>query len=334
MTEAASAGGPMGGSVLPDEPLDPSGRIPLHQQISTRLRTQILNGSLPPGTRLPSESQLQRTFGVSRSVVRQALASLTAEGLIERGRGRGSTVAPRREHHRLVQRLPGLSTQVTAQGADVRTTVLSIEREPARGATTVLGTPEVLKLSRLRSVDGAPIALIRTWLPLPQCESLTAEELTDASLHATLRARLGIRVVSGTRQVRAVPADPEEQRLLQVPEREPVLLLQGTSVDAGGRVVEVFRTAHRGDRVVFDIEVLGPRPDRATGAADRVEGSSRALAVHPESVDAEDLGADLGGAESVEEAEPADDLSRRALALSRDLAALARAIAARGGPGA
>ena len=64
------------------------------------------------------------------------------------------------------------------------------------------------KLGISHSVDGEPIALIETWLPLPLAEPLTAAELTDASLHKALRRRSGIAIVSGCRQVRAVAAAP------------------------------------------------------------------------------------------------------------------------------
>ncbi|WP_026548878.1 GntR family transcriptional regulator, partial [Arthrobacter sp. Br18] len=104
-------------SGAPGRPLDAGSSEPLHLQLRAHLRAQILNHSLPPGTSLPSEAQLQVRYGVSRSVVRQALGALADEGLIERGRGRGITVAPRREHHRLVHRTSGLSAQLGSTGA-------------------------------------------------------------------------------------------------------------------------------------------------------------------------------------------------------------------------
>ncbi|WP_219816089.1 GntR family transcriptional regulator [Arthrobacter sp. B1805] len=115
--------------------LDAGSGEPLHLQLRGHLRAQILNHSLPPGTSLPSEAQLQVRYGVSRSVVRQALGALADEGLIERGRGRGSTVAPRREHHRLVHRTSGLSAQIGSTGAAVGTEVLSLTVQDADAST-------------------------------------------------------------------------------------------------------------------------------------------------------------------------------------------------------
>ncbi|WP_298254703.1 GntR family transcriptional regulator [uncultured Arthrobacter sp.] len=239
----------------PDRSLDASSGEPLHVQLRGHLRAQILNHSLPPGTSLPSEAQLQVRYGVSRSVVRQALGALTDEGLIERGRGRGSTVAPRREHHRLVHRTSGLSAQLGSAGASVGTQVLSMTVQDTDASTAVLGTDRVLTLERLRTADGVPIAVIHTWLPVPAFSSLTAEDLHDASLHAVLGEKFGVRIASGKRQIRAVPGDQDLLRLLQLDSSSPVLLLEGTSFDQHGQPVEVFSTWHHPDHVVFDIDI-------------------------------------------------------------------------------
>ncbi|OUM41092.1 GntR family transcriptional regulator [Arthrobacter sedimenti] len=248
----------MAGIDTPDasgRPLDAGSSEPLHLQLRGHLRAQILNHSLPPGTSLPSEAQLQVRYGVSRSVVRQALGALADEGLIERGRGRGSTVAPRREHHRLVHQTSGLSAQIGSTGASVGTEVLSLTVQDADASTAVLGTPQVLSLERLRTADGVPIAVIHTSLPAPAFASLATEDLRDASLHAVLGEKFGVQITSGKRQIRAVPGDRDLLRLLQLEASSPVLLLEGTSFDQNGRPVEVFSTWHHPDHVVFDIDI-------------------------------------------------------------------------------
>jgi GntR family transcriptional repressor for pyruvate dehydrogenase complex len=52
------------------------------------MRAAILGGQLRPGDRLPSESELATSFGVSRSVVREALKVLASSGLVTSVRGR------------------------------------------------------------------------------------------------------------------------------------------------------------------------------------------------------------------------------------------------------
>src|SRR5690606_13148044 len=197
---------------------------PLHSQLGSLLRSSIADGSLPPGSQLPTEAELQQKFGISRSVVRQAMASLTADGLIQRGRGRGSVVAPHHEHHRQVQRMPGLSAQISMSAGPVSTEVLSIGPGTDARAAAALGTSDLLALRRRRSAEGEAIALIQTWLPLSLAGDLTADELTDASLHATLASKFDVPVTAGRRQIRAVPASEQLAGELTLPPGAPLLL--------------------------------------------------------------------------------------------------------------
>ncbi|TFC73566.1 GntR family transcriptional regulator [Cryobacterium sp. TMS1-20-1] len=242
---------------VPASAVDSANGTPLHSQVGAVIRSHIVDGALPPGSQLPTEAELQERFSVSRSVVRQALAALSAEGLVQRGRGRGSVVSPRGEHHRLVQRMSGLSTQISAEGADVFTAVLALGPEQNAAASAALGGSTVVGIRRLRSAGTGPLAVIHTWLPLSIGADLTISELTDASLHAVLRSRLGVSIVSGRRQVRAVAATTGLARLLEISVGEPLLLLEGTSLDENGLPIEMFSTWHRADRVVFDLDVVG-----------------------------------------------------------------------------
>ncbi|AVA26040.1 MULTISPECIES: FadR/GntR family transcriptional regulator [unclassified Rhizobium] len=58
-------------------------------RLSNTLRRAIASGQFPPGSKLPSESQLTETHGVSRTVVREAIAALRADRLVEAQQGAG-----------------------------------------------------------------------------------------------------------------------------------------------------------------------------------------------------------------------------------------------------
>ena len=65
---------------------------PRHRRISRELLTEIANGRYEPGSRLPSEAQLCKKFGVSRPTVGRALRELQEQGLIDRRVGSGTFV--------------------------------------------------------------------------------------------------------------------------------------------------------------------------------------------------------------------------------------------------
>lgn len=64
----------------------------LSNQVRERLEQMIVESRLQPGDRLPAERELARQFGVSRTVVREAVRSLTAQGLLEVRSGSGTIV--------------------------------------------------------------------------------------------------------------------------------------------------------------------------------------------------------------------------------------------------
>ena len=74
--------------------IDHNSPVPLYHQLKALLKQQIQSDMWEEGDRLPGEQQLEETYQVSRTTVRQALKELEAEGLITRHPGRGTYVAP------------------------------------------------------------------------------------------------------------------------------------------------------------------------------------------------------------------------------------------------
>ena len=71
---------------------DLNNRLPLYAQVENVIIGRISNGSLPPGTRLPSEDSLVQEYAVSRTTIRAAIQSLIQRGLVEIRRGKGTFV--------------------------------------------------------------------------------------------------------------------------------------------------------------------------------------------------------------------------------------------------
>src|SRR5206468_12257954 len=67
--------------------------VPLYYQVQHTIAQRISRGEYPPGSQLPSESELSRELGVSRVTVREALRVLAQENLLVKAQGRGTFVA-------------------------------------------------------------------------------------------------------------------------------------------------------------------------------------------------------------------------------------------------
>jgi GntR family transcriptional regulator len=250
-----------------------AGGPPLYVQVRDVLRQQIESLSLPPGAALPTEEALQAQFGVSRSVVRQALSDLAALGLVVRHRGRGSVVAPRREHRRRADQAGGLRQQMEARGLHLSTEIVSLrlDRAPA-AAVAALQVTEAWCLERIRRVEDGPVVYMRTWLPHELFPHLTVDGLDGGSLHDWMRSS-GVEPLGGPRQLQAVAADEAVASHLALPAGVPVLLLQGVTRDRHDRGLEWFTAWHRPD-IVFDVDAqVGTRPAGAESPA-RADGAA------------------------------------------------------------
>ena len=246
---------------LPRTAIRKNGAVPYYAQLAELFRQAIVSGEWEPGRPLPSEQVIGEFFGLSRTAVRQALAELAAEGLVRKEKGRGSFVRGPRRAEFVVQELRGFFDEMSEQGKAVSTDVLLLETTtaPAEEAA-LLGIPtgsKVVQLDRLRRVDGEPICLARTLLPLPRFAGLAGQDLSGSSLYEVLHSSFGVEPRTGWRTVEATAADRHSASLLGVRPGSPLLLLTSLNVDATGQPFEHFTAWYRADRTSFRIEV-GP----------------------------------------------------------------------------
>ncbi|MBE1534606.1 GntR family transcriptional regulator [Actinomadura algeriensis] len=106
---------------------------PAYLRIADTLREGIRDGSLPPGSRLPTMAQLRRAHGVSEIVVRQAVGLLRGEGLVETRRGGGTVVRIRPPARRVAM---DRYRAVVSAGPSAGTVDRTADEPPAAPQTT------------------------------------------------------------------------------------------------------------------------------------------------------------------------------------------------------
>ena len=122
--------------------------------LASRLRAQILGGGFGPGTRLPTELQLAREAGVSRTVVREAVAAVRAEGLIVTRQGSGAYVAERTEQ--IAFRLPEGAIDSLQRVIGVMELRIGVETEAASLAAARRNADDVKRIvMALRAMEDA-----------------------------------------------------------------------------------------------------------------------------------------------------------------------------------
>ena len=108
----------------------------------------------------------------------------------------------------------------------------------------------VLRLERLRRADGEPLALMRNWLP-PEMLDTDPATLAERGLYELLRAE-GVRLKVAHQTISALPATPEQARLLGEEPGCPLLATTRITYDDHGRAVEYGSHLFRASRYAFE----------------------------------------------------------------------------------
>nr|WP_055505518.1 GntR family transcriptional regulator [Nonomuraea pusilla] len=229
---------------------------PLHERVAADLRRRISAGELPVGSALPSESQLCEQWGASRGPVRQALATLRAEGLIGGGRGRPpvvrSSTAPQP-----FETFLSFSRWARQMGRTPGQRTLEIARRPASPqAADVLGLDDgepVVQLLRLRLLDGVPAMIERTTFVWPVGRLLFDFDCDSGSVFAYLSG-CGVDLSTARHTIDAVTAGEDDCALLGIAPGAALLRERRRTSSADGEPVEYSDDRYRPDLVSFTIE--------------------------------------------------------------------------------
>ena len=234
--------------------------VPYYFQLTTYIEQMIRSKAWAPGQLFPSEGELCEQLGVSRTVIRQAMANLELKGLIVKRNGKRSSVAFATYEGGLMQNLRGFYEDAIRAGQKPFTKVLdfSLIRATAEiaDALQLKNGEKVLHLYRLRFLDSEPEVLVRTYLPAFLAPSLMKEDLTNKSLYAILAQKFDLRIARGDRTIEAVSADKNDAKLLKIKFGSPILLLKSIGILETGSPLEYFVAKHRGDRSKFHVQLI------------------------------------------------------------------------------
>lgn len=247
----------------------------VYQRIADELRARIADGELPPGADVPTEAELAARWRTSRGPVRNALALLRVEGLIETGRGRPARVVGRKPTQAVDVSIPFTRW---AEGLGARPGAITqhvTRRRPVALEAEALGIgPDdaVVEVLRLRTLDGRPTMLERLVYLAETARVLFDHDLDRCSI-TELLAEHGVVQAEVDHEIDAIAAEPLDALLLEVPEGSPVLRLRRVSRDADGRTFEVSDDRYRSDIVRFTVASSGRRA-RSTNGVQYLRGLS------------------------------------------------------------
>ncbi|MBL1073492.1 GntR family transcriptional regulator [Nocardia sp. 2] len=231
------------------------------RQVADVLRQQIHAGAF--ASSLPGEQELAAEFTVSRNTVRDALALLKDEGLIERAPRIGTHVARRKYDHGL-DALLGLKETLRGHG-EVHNEVRAATRvvPPLAVARKLRLEPgrQAVYIERLRWFGDLPLSLDLTYLVPDIGDEVITRDLETNDVFALIEQISGGPLGSADLALEAVTADAHSAANLQIPEGGALLLLERLTRLEDGRPVDLEYIRMRGDRITMRGSLTRP-PER------------------------------------------------------------------------
>ncbi|MGO2050413.1 MAG: GntR family transcriptional regulator [Microbacterium sp.] len=230
-----------------------------YRDVADDLRRRILQGEFGAGERMPGEQSLAGEYAVSRGVVRNALAALQRRGLVTSHPGSGWRVRADFRTQEFAEMRSfaqwALSRRMTPGGR-----VVGQEWGPATAIDArvlrMRAGDDVLRVTRVRTLDGRPVMIERTTYPprvAPVIEALPPDE---PSVMAALQGA-GIAMAFGTHRIDTVAASSEDAELLGLRRSTRLLRLRRETKGEDGMPIEYGDDRYAPDTITFEVHASG-----------------------------------------------------------------------------
>ena len=240
--------------------------MPVYFQIAIDLRRRLAAGEWEPGSRTAPESALAHDYEVSRVTVRQAIAELVKDDLLERRQGSGTYVMHQQRPlvYDLNLTVGALASQWRDAKFDNRAEVIEaglIDRPAFELRTRLrLGrTGTVVHLVRRVLINDRPTVLYRSWFDRELVPGLELAPGLSGSLSKMLAEEYGLTPARSETELEVVRSTREEAELLQASSATPLVVVTSTSYLDDGQPLEHAQLAWLGDRVRFHITAYDRR---------------------------------------------------------------------------
>lgn len=220
-------------------------RLPAYARLRDTLAGRIANGDWTSDQAIPSEAKLANEFSVSVGTVRKGVDGLVQEGLLERRQGSGTFVrAPSFDATLFrffqLRQIDGSQLSIPSSRLILRSRVQAPDE-----AAAALGTNDVIKIIRLRSLSDEPVLFEEIYIPAPMFAGF--EDLSENDfgplLYPLYFERFGVFVKRATDELGFGRATAAVATQLRLKEGDPLAVIRRTAFNFEGKPVE-WRIAH------------------------------------------------------------------------------------------
>ncbi|MBT8331746.1 MAG: GntR family transcriptional regulator [Deltaproteobacteria bacterium] len=240
--------------------VDASNPIPKYLQISAWLNELIETGRYRTGEQLPSEVELAKMCDVTRTTVRQAIAELTARGLLRKEKGTGTFVsapAPAELRQKL-EYISSTTDLMQDSGIAQSTRVLEkrvVQAEDQIAKLLFLGAnKKVILLRRVRMGDGTPYVYEESYLPYDLFKGILDKNLTG-SMYKLISEQFNVVLARCAQTISAVNLIADVAKILKLPANAAGIFMESLTFDENSIPVELLYSYLRGDTYKLEIEL-------------------------------------------------------------------------------
>lgn len=239
--------------------METDSRLPRYQRLRDELAQQIAERRWRHGEAIPTEHALAQAYGVAVGTVRKAVDQLVAEGLLERFQGRGTFV-----------RRPSFTGSLfrffrfqTVDGERRVPTSCILERvvepapPPVAARLSIAPLAQVIRLLRLRVVDGTPMLVEDIWLPYAPFAAFAAMDLAEIGdlLYPVYEARCNQVIATASETLTVEPVDAGHAGRLGIAPGTPVIVIERLAYDTRRQPLEWRRSRGPASEFHYQVEI-------------------------------------------------------------------------------
>jgi GntR family transcriptional regulator len=222
--------------------------------LASALRERILQGEWAPGEVIPAESALAQAYGVALGTIRQALALLVEDGVLQRRHGKGTFVTKGVDGASMMRFFRFRGAEGQSEPPQSRILSSRVRRATAAEAQAFgldKTAAHVFQFERLRSLNNQPCLLETIVLPLPLFGALAESDTArwDHLLYPMYQSRCGVVIQHTQDHLSCSQLNTTQAKRLRLDAGHPCVLVERQAFDMAGRCVELRTT--RGDAFSF-----------------------------------------------------------------------------------
>jgi GntR family transcriptional regulator len=229
-------------------------RISPRSEALEKLESFFYKNHLPVNSRIPSEREFCKRWGLHRTTLRFALDVFVSNGRLYHKKGSGMYVAEPKWVRNL-QGVDALASTIREEGLPFITQILNFRtiesnKQISRNLKVPLGR-KIYEFIRLRSIAGQPCIIETTYIDSELAPGFDKYDLEKSSMYSIFKNIYHFQILGGEETISVVYTTPEEAKLLDIKADAPIFSAVGITTLSDGTPLEYYHALFRADRFKF-----------------------------------------------------------------------------------